>query len=643
MIDFRLPAALALFIVNSCYAAPTGMSVVSGGATQLANSNTLQVNTTTQGTILNWQDFSIAAGETVNFNQPTAASTVLNRVLGSNPSQIYGQLSSNGQVWLINPSGILVGSTGRIDTAGFLASTLPILDSDALAGNWNFNGNASSGSIDNNGSITISNGGSVYFIAPNINNSASGIINAPNGQIMLLAGHTVTLSTTASPGVFYAVSAPDTQAVNLGSLMAKDILLQANVVRNGGQIAVNSIVQNGGRIFLRATKSATLDAGATLKANGTAGGVVAMAGVTVTANGSISATGSSGMGGSVLMSGTPDIGQSSAFDVSGTSAGSIITGAFSNEFNNGSANGWMVSNGWSNGGFFNSVWQSANALTSGGQIQLSIAACATNCLSMPYTSGEAMSLSKLGYGSYSSSIKAAKGSGVVTSFFTYNANPWDEIDIEILGKDTTKVQFNYFKNGVGGHEQIVNLGFDASTGFHQYSFTWASGNISWYVDGTLKHQVSGNNLPSTPGRAMINLWPSTGVDAWTGAYSGTAVTANYDYVRYVPSTSSLPSIMPQGLSANFSVPAPAPTPTPAPAPTPTPAPTPASIAQNAQYQPILKKSIDQTVVATIRSTTQNNKHIVPVTQTINTASGNTGEPENVSNCTQLDGIKICTQ
>lgn len=43
-----------------------------------------------------------------------------------------------------------------------------------------------------------------------------------------------------------------------------------------------------------------------------------------------------------------------------------------------------------------------------------------------------------------------------------------EIDIEVLGKDTTKVQFNYYTNGVGNHEYMYDLGFDASEGFHTY-------------------------------------------------------------------------------------------------------------------------------------------------------------------------------
>ncbi len=81
-----------------------------------------------------------------------------------------------------------------------------------------------------------------------------------------------------------------------------------------------------------------------------------------------------------------------------------------------------------------------------------------------------------GYGYYETSMQAIKNDGVVSSFFTYTGpsdnNPWDEIDIEVLGKDTTKVQFNYYKDGKGGHEFMYDLGFDASEGYHTYGFDW---------------------------------------------------------------------------------------------------------------------------------------------------------------------------
>lgn len=105
------------------------------------------------------------------------------------------------------------------------------------------------------------------------------------------------------------------------------------------------------------------------------------------------------------------------------------------------------------------------------------------------------------FGYYETSMQAIKNDGVVSSFFTYtgesDGNPWDEIDIEVLGKDTTKVQLNYYTNGQGNHEYMYDLGFDASEGYHTYGFDWQRDSITWYVDGKAVYKAT-NNIPTTP-------------------------------------------------------------------------------------------------------------------------------------------------
>jgi len=198
---------------------------------------------------------------------------------------------------------------------------------------------------------------------------------------------------------------------------------------------------------------------------------------------------------------------------------------------------WTASDGWSNGGIFNNGWSASNAYIANNSLVLQLDDhCATPGVysGKPYKSGEFASTSKYGYGKVSASMTAAKGSGLITSLFTYNAAPHDEIDVEILGSDTSKVQFNYFVNGIGGHEKIVELGFDAAVGRHIYAIDWNASGISWYVNGVLRHQVSGGALPSASGQIMVNLWPATGVDAWVGifTYPGAPVFAYYNYIRH---------------------------------------------------------------------------------------------------------------
>jgi len=191
-----------------------------------------------------------------------------------------------------------------------------------------------------------------------------------------------------------------------------------------------------------------------------------------------------------------------------------------------------MADGWSNGGMFHCTWRASNVTFSNGYLNLTI----DNDVNGGYSGGEYRTTETFGYGMYDVSLKAIKNDGVVTSFFTYtgpsDGTVWDEIDIEILGKDTTKVQFNYFTNGVGEHEYLYDLGFDASEGFHQYGFLWLPDSITWYVDGKAVYTAT-ENIPSTPGKIMMNAWPGINVDSWLNPYDGTTpLTAQYDWASF---------------------------------------------------------------------------------------------------------------
>ena len=194
---------------------------------------------------------------------------------------------------------------------------------------------------------------------------------------------------------------------------------------------------------------------------------------------------------------------------------------YSQELNYYNGNTMELRNG-SNGSIFNCNFVPGNVGFNNGLMSLKIDSDGRG----GYTGGEWRSKDRFGYGLYQVRMKAIKNTGVVTSFFTYtgptDGTKWDEIDIEFLGKDTTKVQFNYFTNGRGQkdeHVHLHNLGFDASQGFHTYGFDWQADHITWYVDGKAVHTVT-ENLPSTPGKIMMNVWPGIGVDDWHDPYDG---------------------------------------------------------------------------------------------------------------------------
>lgn len=131
--------------------------------------------------------------------------------------------------------------------------------------------------------------------------------------------------------------------------------------------------------------------------------------------------------------------------------------AFSVDFKKGCPALFEASDGWTNGNPFNVFWHKGNVTFEDGEMQLIIDNDDQQS-QVPYSGGEFRSKQFYGYGRYEVSMKAMKNDGVVSSFFTYtgpsDSNPWDEIDVEVLGKDTTKVQFNYFRNGQGGHEHM---------------------------------------------------------------------------------------------------------------------------------------------------------------------------------------------
>ena len=202
---------------------------------------------------------------------------------------------------------------------------------------------------------------------------------------------------------------------------------------------------------------------------------------------------------------------------------------------NGKDNRMHPSDGYSNGNMFNSTWRASQVNFKDGKMQLSINKDEENT-KIPYISGEYRSNQNYHYGLYEVSMKPIKNDGVVSSFFTYTGpsehNPWDEIDIEFLGKDTTGVQFNYFTNGLGHHEYFYKLGFDASKAFHTYAFEWLPDSITWFVDGKKVHTAT-ENIPQTPGKIMMNVWPGIGVDSWLKPFDGTVpLKAEYDWVKF---------------------------------------------------------------------------------------------------------------
>ncbi len=187
---------LATFLLLSGPAAfagdalPTSGAVVAGSGTITSNGTAMTIHQSTQKMAIDWQSFSIGSSNSVEFVQPSASSVALNRVLGPDASLIQGTLKANGQVFLLNPNGVLFSPTAQVNAGALVASTLNLKNDDFLAGRYVFEG-GSSNAVINQGNITAAAGGGVALIAAKVTNSGS--IDAQRGNALLGAGSKVTL------------------------------------------------------------------------------------------------------------------------------------------------------------------------------------------------------------------------------------------------------------------------------------------------------------------------------------------------------------------------------------------------------------------------------------------------------------------
>lgn len=307
--------ALGLFIATGvpAFALPEGGQVVNGQASVSVAGSQLNINQSSQSAIINWNSFSIGGQETVTVTQPGASSVLLNRVLGNDPSQIFGTLKADGQVFLVNPNGVLFSQTARVDVGGLVASSLAISDQDFLSGRLSFESAGSPGSVVNQGRV---HAGFVALMGGSVDNS--GVIVTRAGSTALAAGRAVSLA--FSPDGLLSVSvekeAYDAQVRNSGLIEAEggrvimtakaaDALL-GTVVNTSGIVRATGISERNGEIIIDGGPQGQVQVGGTLDVSSSAGtgGSVTVLGSQLTLLNStlIEASGLAG-GGTVLVGG----------------------------------------------------------------------------------------------------------------------------------------------------------------------------------------------------------------------------------------------------------------------------------------------------------------------------------------------------
>lgn len=271
---------------------PTGGQVVSGNASISQNGANMDINQTTNRAAINWQSFDIGSGAHVNFQQPSSSSVALNRVMNGNPSQIFGRLTANGQVYITNAAGVYFAPGASVNVGSLVATTHDISNADFMEGNYNFSRKGSTGSVVNEGTIQTDIGGYIALLAPEVRNN--GIMIAEMGTVALAAGESFGLHFNAQGGLSdvtvtksnidalvengQAVQTPggliilSAQAVNS---------LQGGVVKNSGTLEATGFVNDGGVIKIAASDKielgGSINANAKSDSSGRGGEVIAIA------------------------------------------------------------------------------------------------------------------------------------------------------------------------------------------------------------------------------------------------------------------------------------------------------------------------------------------------------------------------------
>lgn len=276
-------------LAGSCGANASGF-VSSGAATAVQTGNNLAVKQTSNTAALNWSSFNIGAGGKVVFTQPSSSSIALNRIFDANPSTIFGTLTANGQIYLINANGFMFGSGANVNVAGLIASSLnmstdtfnngilsPFLQSKPALQPFT---DASNNDLANTGTIqvasgatlTAASGGRLLLAAPTVQNA--GTLSAPEGQVILAAGQKVYLDASADPtlrGLLVEVDGGGQAANKLTGLLSAahgNVSMVGLMVNQDGRVSATTSVSANGSVTLIGGDTNLYGSGSTIPTRG---------------------------------------------------------------------------------------------------------------------------------------------------------------------------------------------------------------------------------------------------------------------------------------------------------------------------------------------------------------------------------------
>ncbi|MEM9373118.1 MAG: filamentous hemagglutinin N-terminal domain-containing protein, partial [Planctomycetota bacterium] len=290
-------AWLLVAVAPNAGASPEGGEVVEGSAEFIFGDDYLRI-LTGELTIIDWLNFNIDAGYTVEFLMPGVDARVLNRITSGVPTEIMGDLLANGQVYIVNPAGVIFGQNAVVNVGALYAAAGNLSNADFIEGVNRFTD--ARGIVENRGHLR---GDLIALVGGRVANH--GTISAPGGTVVMAAGERVLIGEHLG-NVYVQIDAPATPDSDLlGSsgdggldLAAGDVFSLA--AWNTGMIEGGSVVLHGGGG--RNVVSGTIEA-----RHGGVGGDITLLGESVELRGAtVDASGQFG-GGSIVIGGNPHV------------------------------------------------------------------------------------------------------------------------------------------------------------------------------------------------------------------------------------------------------------------------------------------------------------------------------------------------
>lgn len=181
---------------------------------------------------------------------------------------------------------------------------------------------------------------------------------------------------------------------------------------------------------------------------------------------------------------------------------------------------WIISDGWSNGDWTENDWRRSQISMTPDDLRITLERAPSGSKKL-LAGGEVQTQQLFRYGYFEVRMRVPRGDGLITGAFTYIGPEGrvrsNEIDIEILGKATRRIEMTLHENGRSTGKKM-NLAFDSADGFHTYGFDWQPQYVRWYADGAMIHEDKGSAARNLvrPQKFLLSQWGTKQLYQWAG-------------------------------------------------------------------------------------------------------------------------------